>query len=664
MKHLFSAGKITLFLIFFSLLAAPFALTVAAQNATVKVTVSKKKKVIDRKTYYLHTVKQGENLFAIANAYGVLQKDIVAANPNAFIGIRIGEVLNIPAQSGAASSYEGKGLESDRFIFHIAAEGQKKEDISALYHITLDSLYLLNPELEYASMDPGQVVIIPKTHAENALAVETASTLTHRVASQETVFSISRQYGITTNELLEANPSVNPSTLRIRSGQTLNIPQKQVQPVISIPMVYQQTDTIVIRKDTLTQVENVLEKAILSSSDAIRIALLLPLFLEENPFESATASPYGNTMGSSMMSTPSPWGTFATNNTPTYTLPDSSLYPRSLNFLEFYQGALVALHEMQQKGAKIEVYTYDTGRDLQKLNQILMQPELSQMDLLVGPFYSEMLSQINAFARQHQIYFVSPLTENQNLLQHNPYMLQFFPNPEKENATLLAYLQKQTPAHVIFVRNAAENLSEEDQAFMQKVKQSYPDSCYSILSMNPDERDIFKYQIFRPDQRYIFVTTSQNEVFASNLMAQLNVLSQEQNIQLCGPFAWTRFVNIDLEYFHTLNYRYAAPFYIDHQQPAVQTFLSQYDQMFQTEPYEILTKGYNYAFLGYDILSYFGHVLQLYGKSFGSDLENKITYLLQSDVSFEKTDSDSGLLNQAYRLMVYTTDYFMRQENQ
>ena len=57
-----------------------------AQSAYSQSTVvpSKKTALIDGKSYYLHTVKQGETLYSISRAYNILQKDIVFHNPDAF----------------------------------------------------------------------------------------------------------------------------------------------------------------------------------------------------------------------------------------------------------------------------------------------------------------------------------------------------------------------------------------------------------------------------------------------------------------------------------------------------------------------------------------------------------------------------------------------------
>lgn len=629
---------------------------VAAQT---KITVSKKKKTIDGKTYYLHTVKKGENLFAIANAYGVLQKDIVAANPNAFTGIRIGEELKIPA-GGGSTSYEGQGLESEQFIYHIARVGQKKEEIAAQYNLPLDTLYKFNPELQYAPIDAGQVVIIPKAGA--AVPEEHAAQdgfVLHQVESMETLFSIGRKYGVSTNEILDANPDIDRRTELIRVGQTIRIPSGDAQP-IALPLVFRQTDTIVVRQDTIGGIlpagQFLKQNGTFSingpdmfNRKQLRVALLLPLFVDENTFPDTTQPETDE-------------ASFATDADTTSQPETPPLYSRSLNFLEFYQGVLTALHDLRAHGFQIALHTYDTGREVQKLDEILQEPDLSQADLIIGPFYSEMLSRINRFAQENQIGFVSPLTENTTLLNGNPYMLQFFPTAGMAHSLMLQYLESQGDAHIIFIRNSSEVMPSDDLAFMQQVRQRIPAGQFTSIDMQADQKDVFGEGFFNEENRYVIVTTSTEELFAANLMAQLNVASQHCDIRLCGPEKWTQYVNIDLDYFHQLNFHYCAPFFIDRSQPETQAFLQRYQTLFQTEPYEILSKGYNYAFLGYDICTYFVQMIQKYGKEFAQHLDTENARLLQSDVAFVRRNGSSGMENHACRLVQYTRDFTLEQD--
>jgi hypothetical protein len=203
-------------------------------------------------------------------------------------------------------------------------------------------------------------------------------------------------------------------------------------------------------------------------------------------------------------------------------------------------------------------------------------------------------------------------------------------------------------------------MSTADFSFLQQLQEQCPGTL--TLAVPAERRAIFPAGYFAGERRYIFVTPSSDELFASNLMSQLNVASQGRDILLCGPESWIHYVNIDLDYFHKLQFRYTAPFFIDRNQNKTQEFLHSYRDLFRTEPFEMLSKGYNYAFLGYDIATYFVPLLRKYGKDFASALPQEASRMLQSDIFFERTGDGDGFVNRALRMVRYTDDYYLVQE--
>src|SRR5512145_2255533 len=95
----------------------------APTGNVVVVEVSKEKTTINGKTYYLHTVKKGENLYRISRAYNITQKDIIIANPEAISGVvKDGQILKIPTESLNIPGIQQ--IESDNFIHHVTEEQQ------------------------------------------------------------------------------------------------------------------------------------------------------------------------------------------------------------------------------------------------------------------------------------------------------------------------------------------------------------------------------------------------------------------------------------------------------------------------------------------------------------------------------------------------------------
>jgi len=174
-------------------------------------------------------------------------------------------------------------------------------------------------------------------------------------------------------------------------------------------------------------------------------------------------------------------------------------------------------------------------------------------------------------------------------------------------------------------------------------------------SMQPPARYLKK------DRMNIVIIPSSNETFVNYVTTQLNTASNNFQINLYGLASWTKFVNLDLEYLHALEFRYATPFYIDHDRPAVKNFLRQFNRMYHTEPANT-PLAYRFGYLGYDVTFFFASAMMMYGKDFGQCLTNYRMPKLQSDFRFERIDPYSGYIHKYPDIYKYGKDYSITKE--
>lgn len=125
------------------LLFTAFASPAFAQGDGVKK--SKKTEYADGKKYYLHTVEKGQTLYAIAKAYDLTVNDILVENPDALNGIKPGQVLRIPAQKPVPVTTTPTPKDTTFFIHKVEA-GQTLYSICKLYNVKEEAVIALNPE--------------------------------------------------------------------------------------------------------------------------------------------------------------------------------------------------------------------------------------------------------------------------------------------------------------------------------------------------------------------------------------------------------------------------------------------------------------------------------------------------------------------------------------
>ncbi|HEU5292296.1 MAG TPA: LysM peptidoglycan-binding domain-containing protein [Cyclobacteriaceae bacterium] len=172
---------------------------------------------INGKPFVVHKIERGETLYSISKRYGVTVDQILEHNPDADAGLEVDHILKVPYFPRAPKK------QSPNANTHIVAEKETLFSISRHYGITVDELKQWN-NLTDNSLALGQELIIKR---KNTLAVspplEVKSQRTvHTVAAKETMFSITRQYGITVDQLRAWN---NLTTDELKIGQTLYVAQ-------------------------------------------------------------------------------------------------------------------------------------------------------------------------------------------------------------------------------------------------------------------------------------------------------------------------------------------------------------------------------------------------------------------------------------------------------
>ena len=167
--------------------------------------------------YFLHTVTKGQSLYSIASMYNVSTQDIIQLNPGSETRIRAGEVLKIPQTQSSNKSNK---------TFHTIQAGETLYQLTVKYNVTAQAICAANPGLSASNFRIGQVIRIPSTtETQTMVPAETQSSTVvannnilgpvesrcrdmHKVKRKETVFSISREYGISEAELIAANPEL------------------------------------------------------------------------------------------------------------------------------------------------------------------------------------------------------------------------------------------------------------------------------------------------------------------------------------------------------------------------------------------------------------------------------------------------------------------------
>src|SRR5690554_6643441 len=179
-----------------------------------------------------HKVKQGESVESLAKLYHVSAKDIYALNPDAKKGIKPNSVIIIP-KSKESNSVPQASIEKElvRFKNHKVKRKETLYSLSKEYDITQDELKKHNTFLYANNLKKGDELKIPVYKKVFQVSVPETSTNSYTVLPKEGKWRIAYKYGITVDQLEELNPGMK-AVLNVGDViQVPNIAQKEEKPI-------------------------------------------------------------------------------------------------------------------------------------------------------------------------------------------------------------------------------------------------------------------------------------------------------------------------------------------------------------------------------------------------------------------------------------------------
>lgn len=610
-----------------------------AQENGIKVERSTDKILLEGKAYYIHIVKKGQTLYSISKVYQVSQKEISRENPTVAFGLRPGQPLKIPVYPGKPEP-KAPG-ETEDYIFHKIESGQTLYSLAKEYEITVDEIMDHNTGISIDDIAIGTIIKIPKRKyqvREEKFEFAEQDYIFHRIKRKETLYSLSRKYNVSVRELKKANEGLRWG---LKDGQYLRIPVAGELPD-SVQLIVEDEE---YKEDTA---DIFCESLVNISNRTLKIALLLPFYLDENSERSYIDSSEVDDQGEKIMEV--------------IERDETWVFPQSTFFLDFMMGVRIALNSLKKEGISVELFCFDTEADTAVVREIVEMDNLWDMDLIIGPVYHHNLSIVGPYAIKYQIPLVSPLSSKGNLTESNPYLFQIAPSIDAEFEQLANYVSQYHGSNIVLIHSG--DLREEERIFTLKrnlfryfaYRTFFDEVIFKEIIYNEsftanDTINSIEHSLSKQVENLIIVPSGL-ETFTSEILASLHTLSQDYTITVLGYPTWIKFRNVELKYYYDLGVQIFTPFYIDYNNDRVKDFLRKYRKSFNTEPDQ-----FSYAWKGYDIAYYFISGLSRYGDHFLTCYKNHQPLLLETDFEFNRVNSNGGYVNNHFRMLKYTSKY-------
>ncbi len=604
-----------------------------------------------------------ETAYSVSKKFGISVEEIYSYNPEIQrlkkgLTIRIPqwEFREIKAESTSTKKEPETALPRGGMIEHTVVSGETLYGLTRKYNVSESEILKYNPGA--GNLKAGAKILIPVQSEPAVVKVvpiqleNVGREMIHQVEPGETLYGITRKYGITEAALRSANPGFTA----LQSGMKLKIPQHETSITSGENTEKSENYQVPVAEEkTGIGLNSGCEKLPLAvaGSQTYSVALFLPLFLDANAgLNTKIEQPIVDSVE------------FEVNETDTVVEmnePQSPLYKfygNSLNFLQFYEGVLVAIDSMQKAGMKVKLNVYDTKDNPETVRNLVGKGILDNTDLIIGPVYENVQKEVAALAREKQIPMVSPFTPKSALINTNPLYFQI--NPTREyiaEATIEMIADNFKGSNFIVVKTSQYEGTAEGQ-LVDRIKNVVGGvgARFQVYDFKRERAKGLR-AILSPEKENVVYLPTTDEGELSVAISNLNNLAGDFPITLVAQANFQqRYPSIDIAHFHNLKMHYINPYFVDYTDVNTIAYVEKFKLNFGTEPN-------SYGIQGFDAAYYFLNALFWYGKDFGKCIETHHMKLVQGSYAFKKINPASGYLNKGVSVIQYTPAFEVKRKS-
>jgi len=478
--------------------------------------------------------------------------------------------------------------------------------------------------------------IIAQTYQEQLIAIhstvveqkEGKSYYVHTVKKGQTLYMISKAYGVEVNDIIAGNPvvkeglKVDQKLLIPFPGQKTGEAANKTEPGILHPASSIGAERPIQHPSSGSQPPAPVQSAtsgIPCGSDTsaqnnkYQVVLMLPLYLEEvdaiNP-ETATQEALDN------------WN--------------------SLKYLPFYEGFILALDSLQKQGLHVTVNVYDVGKDTLKTLKLLKKTELKSAHLIIGLLFNKNFQIVAKFARENKIPIVNPLSERGDIVINNEMVFKANPSRNSQLESLAGIMQRNMyRGQIIIIRNG----QFRDKDVADKMKKECLDNNLNVVLAEGQDVAIGKLSKAKEN---VVVAFADNNAYALDLMRRFYELRNDYNLSLVGLTDWEKMEGLEIDFLNGLNTHLVSPYFVDYSDAGVKNLVRRFHEQYKADPEPL-------AFEGFDLGYYFLSALMKFGRQFPNCIQDFRLKTSQTSFEFRRSGNNpnNGFENRHWSVYKY-----------
>ena len=487
--------------------------------------------------------------------------------------------------------------------------------------------------------------------AQEIVVVNGVKYRVHDVVKGETLYSLSRQYGVTVDEIIAANESLanglkadtririplkgetQPSEVAVApSTPSAPAPEAVEQSTVAKPDKPAKGNKVRRRSPLADMIEGVITAGKATANrrnESTRVTEESPTTSEVTPLESSkvATAPVQSDVANTAPIAPTEQGVFRRLGRydvaeVALLLPLGSTEKPATNYIDFYRGFLLGLDSVRMAGYSVNLALHNTAHDYHRVESLITEGALSDVDLVVGPVYEDELIPVATAMQERGVPVVSPLAD----LKHTSSGCVFQMSPSQQSK----YDKVQNlfdGSHRVLIISAEQIDTKFDAEVrsllkpgLEVVEHKFIYEHPSIIEKREKEREKMRERGLQVDDTpspsdlspfmrgvkpTVVLVTAANEIDVDRILAAIAAASRSLSARslptvpfvVLGNNRWSRYTNIDRSTLFTTNVIMLSTYHARRTESVVKQFDTRFVQEFGAVPSRYAYRGYDAAVL-------------------------------------------------------------------
>lgn len=420
----------------------------------------------------------------------------------------------------------------------------------------------------------------------------------YQVKKKDTIFGIAKNYGLTVDELINANPEMKVAGYELKKGDYIFIPY----PANTDPKA------ATTKAATTPQPQTVAKTTQSQTTKTIKVGVVLPLHDVDGDGKRMT---------------------------------------------EYYRGFLMGCDSLKQQGYSIDVHAWNVPADAD-IRPTLQDASIRNCDVIFGPLYTKQVKPLSDFCKGAGIKLVIPFSIWGDEVSRNSEIFQVYQSlDELNNALIDAFISRFGNQHPVFIDCNDSTSKKGIFTFGLRNRLNARGVKYSITNLKSNE-ELFSKAFSRTQPNVVVLNTGRSPELTVAIAKLKTLVASNPGVvvSLFGYTEWLMYTRNNLDNFYKFNTHIPSTFYYNPLSAKTQHLENGYRRWFGLETLYALPK---FALMGYDHAQFFIRGLYKYGKAFNGTKPQNVYTPLQTPLDFKRVGS-GGMQNRAFMLVRYTND--------